>query len=126
MLRVTEYRSLTAEERAKSLTRLFNAYHEYAKFKATGVRPSSKLGKLLEATNGDMELARYIAGMQAIDGLSKESAVSKANKMAGLTKGEKLLVLWLSGKSLGESGKSALESWLATKMTRKQAKEILG
>lgn len=76
-------------------------------------------GKLLEATNGDIDLAKYIAGLKEIGnitetrrGTRKENVIKAINRMAGFTKGERLLLAYLGGYSVSDGNKQILTSQL--------------
>lgn len=113
--------------------KLVSAYSTFAKFKAVGVKTNSKLGKLLKATNGDIDLPKYIAGLQVISKVSEsknktrqENVTRLVNKMTGLTKSEKLLLMYLSGYKVDDKNEKRFISLLRNNgMSVKAAKDFL-
>ncbi len=109
------YKDLDDEYRGKALKALWNAYSSAAKHKSYGKAMTGKAAKLVAATNGDIDLAKYLAGLQSLSGKASSEAVSAANSLTGFNKAEKLLILWLNGSTLTEQNISMLISWLVRK-----------
>ncbi len=114
MIASSTYKSLDDEYKAKAMKYLYSAYSQASKAKAAGTTPSGKAAKILLLTNGDVEMARYIAAMESLSGLTKEKAISKANGFSGFSKAEKLLTLWLAGYSLTDANITQLVNWIAS------------
>lgn len=121
MIDITDYNSLDSENKAKAIKKLYSAYYYYGKAKVTGEIPDNKLAQLLYYSNGQIDVAKYIASLQKIGNIQtteknsrKELILQELNKMR-LSKNEKLLVLYLSGYKLSEENKIQLESYLKTK-----------
>ena len=121
MIDITDYKSLDSENKAKAIKKLYSAYYYYGKAKVTGEIPDNKLAQLLYYSNGQIDVAKYIASLQKIGNIQateknsrKELVLQELNKMR-LSKNEKLLVLYLSGYKLSEENKIQLESYLKTK-----------
>ena len=80
--------------------------------------PDNKLAQLLYLSNGSLDMAKYIAGLQkigSIEGTEKETrknlVLKEINKM-NLNRSEKLMLLYLSGYKLSEENKVQLERYL--------------
>ena len=118
----SEYKNMNDENKAKSLKAIFDAYYDYAKAKVVGGNsiPSSRVGKVLYATDGSIdELATYLAyaktfaNEQATATMTKkEKVISEINKIKGLSKDEKLFILYLIGYSLSDDNQFSIENIL--------------
>ena len=127
MIDITDYNSLDSENKAKAIKKLYSAYYYYGKAKVTGEIPDNKLAQLLYYSNGQIDVAKYIASLQKIGNIQateknsrKELVLQELNKMR-LSKNEKLLVLYLSGYKLSEENKIQLESYLRTKGIKEES-----
>lgn len=127
MIDITDYNSLDSENKAKAIKKLYSAYYYYGKAKVTGEIPDNKLAQLLYYSNGQIDVANYIASLQKIGNIQateknsrKELVLQELNKMR-LSKNEKLLVLYLSGYKLSEENKIQLESYLRTKGIKEES-----
>lgn len=120
LLRSKGYKDLSDEERAKTLKRIFDAFYDAAKAITLKIEASSKLGRILAMTGGDVDLANVVMLMKQIDGVeaggnrtrAQNSVLALNRSTVGGDRGEKLLSLWLSGISLADNAKGYLQSWL--------------
>jgi hypothetical protein len=125
----------TLDDKAKSsmISKLTTAYKDFAKAKALGVAPNSKLAKLLYYTNGDVDLARYIANLQSLSVIKedkrysrKEKVINEINRLRGFSKAEKLLLAYLSGYSVSDKNETAFINYLMSiGFSKKDAKAYL-
>lgn len=123
------YRALDDEYKGKALKSVYSSYYRFAKNKVFGLEPSGKVASLLYHTNGDVDLAKYIVGLQTLSTIKetktrtrKEMVISAINKMVGYTRQEKLLLAYLCGYSVNENNKNSLTAFLVSKgFTRKDA-----
>lgn len=133
LINTREYSVLTSAEKAKIIKKVYNTYYDYAMYKANGVVPSSRLSKLLALTNGNIDLANYIIYLQKLDDIvatktktRKELAIEYINRIRGLNRQEKMIVMVLAGYSVAEENKQALRNYLRSKgMSIKDANEYL-
>ena len=134
LLRLNDYRNLTAEEKAKAIKKLYDAYYSMAKTKVVGTKPEGKLAQMLVLTNGNLELAKYVLSLQKIAQISenskktrKELVLEYINKLAGYTKAEKALLMYLAGYSVSGNSLTQLTGLLVRNgASRKDVKEIFG
>ena len=116
------------------LKKVYKHYYALAKYQVAKIEPSSRLGKLLVLTNGNLDLANYLVYLEDLGNLvatktktRKELAVKYVNKISGKTKGEKLLLMLLAGYSVADDEKNRVISALVKLgMNRKTAKEFVG
>lgn len=133
LLNVTDYKNADDETKSKMISKLFTVYRDSAKAKASGIAPNSKLAQLLYYTNGDIDMANYIAYLQRLSSIKedethtrKENVVTEINNIKGLTKQEKLLLAYLSGYSVSDSNKVSLQNYLVRKgMKQKDVESFL-
>lgn len=130
-IKTPSYKNLENEAKAKSIKKIYDLYYEFAKYKALGVDPESKLGKLLAFTGGDYDVAATIiliernASLMDTKRLSKkEQAVRMVNSQP-MTKAAKLLTLYIMGYGLSAENKEAVKRYLVSLgFTKKQAEEF--
>lgn len=132
LIGLTDYKK--ADDKAKSamLGKVYSLYSEASKAKALKVAPDSKMGKLLYYCGGNVDLAKYIAGLQAISNVTesrnktrKENVIAAINRMRGFSKAEKLLLAYLAGYSVNGTSKTTITKYLRTKgYDAKALKEI--
>lgn len=133
LMNLSDFSNESDEVKAKSLRKLFDTYYDYAKAKSLGIAPSGKLAQLLYMTNGDIDLAKYILGLQKISSITadenktkKEKVLESINKMKTFTKNEKLLLACLNGYSISEKNKLAVISYLMSLgFDRKEAEQFI-
>ena len=113
-----EYRTATSEERAKLISAVYNHYYNYAKAKVTGLAGSSKIENLLLYTNGNVDLAKYIAYLQKVGSITetkkktrKELVIEYINRLP-MSKQEKILLMYLAGYSVSGNSQKALIGFL--------------
>lgn len=133
LMNISDYQTLDSESKAKMIRKVYDAYYEYAKVKATGVASTNRLVNLLNITNGRLGLSKFVLGVNALSNIEatknktrKELVLEKINKMKGYTKAEKLLLIYLCGFSLSDTNKTVLQSFLTQKgATLKDAKNLI-
>jgi hypothetical protein len=133
LVNISDYQTLDSESKAKMIRKVYDAYYEYAKVKATGVSSTNRLVNLLNITNGRLGLSKFVLGVNALSNIEatknktrKELVLERINKMRGYTKAEKLLLFYLCGFSLSETNKTVLQSFLTQKgATLKDAKSLI-
>ena len=120
LLNITEYRSMTQEERASIIKKIYDVYYDYAKTSITGEN-GSKLSNLLAYTNGNFNIASYAMYLAKIRTITdsktktrKELVVEYINKLK-LTRQEKLLIMHLAGYGLNDQNKNVLSMYLRGK-----------
>lgn len=133
LLALGEYQYKTQEQKAKTIKSLYNAYYENAKARTTNIVPSSKMGKMLYYSNGNIRLAKLVSTVNSVSQITdnkkkskKELTIEYINKQRTLSKAEKVLAMYLCGYSVGESNKQLLKSYfMKMGMSNKIAKELL-
>lgn len=134
LVKSDSYKTLDDEYKGKALKKVYTAYYEVAKAKAyNNTVPTGKLAKLLYFTNGDVQLAKYVSGMQNLADVKedklhtrKQNVLTAINKMSGFNRQEKLLLAYLSGYSVSDANKNNLVVFLMSKgFTKKEATEYL-
>lgn len=130
-IKASGYKNLENEAKAKSIKKIYDLYYEFAKYKALGVDPESKLGKLLAFTGGDYDVAATIVLIERNASLTdtkrlskKEQAIRMVNSQP-MTKAGKLLTLYIMGYGLSAENKEAVKRYLVSLgFTKKQAEEF--
>ena len=134
LLNVQEYHSLTQAEQAKLIKKIYDLYYEYAKIKVVGGSGSSKLSNLLALVNGNVNLGNLVAVLNKVSQITenkrktrKELVVEYINRQTGLSRQEKILVMYLAGYGLNDNNKRTLKSYLASRGANgKDIKTFLG
>lgn len=134
LLAINEYKTATQENRAKSISKLYDAYYSYAKAKALNLdKADSRLANLLLYTNGNVDIAKYVIYLSKLGEIQESKAKSKKelsveyiNGLSNFTKPEKLLLMVLNGYSVGEKLQNQVLSYLSAKgMSRANAMTFL-
>jgi hypothetical protein len=134
LMNVTEYRTLTQEEKAKLIKKTYDIYYSYARAKTLKTTADSKLANLLLYTNGKANVGKYINILNTISSITasktksrKDLVIDYVNKLSGLSKQEKLLVLHLAGYKTNEMNQNILSSYLRQNgMSINDTKAFLG
>ena len=135
LMKVTEYRTATQEEKAKYIKGLYEAYYGAAKGKAIGsTNGLSKLAKILYYTDGNISLGKYIVALKKIASIEATASKTKKdltldyiNKLTTLSKQEKLLLMYLNGYKLTDQNLNMLITYLASRgINKKGLADLLG
>ena len=128
LLQSSEYQSLTQEEKAKLIKKIYDAYYDYAKVKVVGGSASSKIAQILTLTNGNINLGTIIAILNKVSQIKensrksrKELVIEYINKLTSLSKQEKILAMYLAGYSVSGNSQNQLVSYLTSKGASKNA-----
>lgn len=129
LIKTSEYKTSTSEEKSKYIKSIYDYYYEYAKAKALNVSPNSKIAKMLLLTGGKIDLAQYMLYLQKMATITenkqktrKELVLDYVNRLKGLKRQEKILLMYLGGYSVEGTSKNVLVSYLIQKgATRKEA-----
>ena len=100
VLNQTRFVKLTNEEQATVLRKIFDAYYDYAKAEVLGLDLVSRASKIIDMTDGQINIAKYIAYAQDlsdITGSDRKQQIEKKLKVYYLSEFEKEMVLYLSG-----------------------------
>ena len=100
VLNQTRFVKLTSEEQATVLRKIFDAYYDYAKAEVLGLDLVSRASKIIDMTDGQINIAKYIAYAQDlsdITGSDRKQKIEKKLKVYYLSEFEKEMVLYLSG-----------------------------
>ena len=100
VLNQTRFVKLTSEEQATVLRKIFDAYYDYAKAEVLGLDIVSRASKIIDMTDGQINIAKYIAYAQDlsdITGSDRKQQIEKKLKVYYLSEFEKEMVLYLSG-----------------------------
>lgn len=103
VLNQTRFVKLTSEEQATVLRKIFDAYYDYAKAKVLGLDLVSRASKIIDMTDGQINIAKYIAYAQdlsEITGSDRKQQIEKKLKVYYLSEFEKEMVLYLSGYNM--------------------------
>lgn len=122
LLQSSEYQSLTQEEKAKLIKKVYDAYYDYAKIKVVGGTASSKIAQILALTNGSVNLGIIVAILNKVSQIKenrrksrKELVIEYVNKQSSLSKQEKILAMYLAGYSVSGNSQNQLVSYLTSK-----------
>ena len=134
IIKSSDYKSATAEEKAKYINAIYSNYYSYAKAKVMGTSGESKISKLLVLTNGNIDMANYIVYLQKVSTITenkqktrKELVIDYINRIKGMSKQDKMLLMYLAGYSVNGDSANMLMNYLSQKgMTRNEAKSYLG
>ena len=127
-----EYKKLDDSEKAKVVKKIYDTYHDYAKAKVTKGKGNSKLSNLLLYSKGNINISSYVLYLNQMNMLTdtrnksrKENVIDYVNKLSGLSKDEKLLLLYLGGYS-SKVNTNRLRSYLIKKrISRKDVDTFL-
>lgn len=115
MLAESSYSSLTDEEKAIAITKLYDAYYEYAKNSAYGLDSATKMVNMINY----IDLPKFIPALAKTAKIkSDEKITNKKEQVASIiskqkmSKAEKYLTLFLSGYSLGDENKKLVSQYL--------------
>ena len=100
VLNQTRFVKLTSEEQATVLRKIFDAYYDYAKAEVLGLDLVSRASKIIDMTDGQINIAKYIAYAQDlsdITGSDRKQQIETKLKVYYLSEFEKEMVLFLSG-----------------------------
>lgn len=100
VLNQTRFVKLTSEEQATVLRKIFDAYYDYAKAEVLGLDLVSRASKIIDMTDGQINIAKYIAYAQDlsdITGSDRKQQIETKLKVYYLSEFEKEMVLYLSG-----------------------------
>ena len=103
VLNQTRFVKLTSEEQATVLRKIFDAYYDYAKAEVLGLDLVSRASKIIDMTDGQINIAKYIAYAQDlsdITGSDRKQQIEKKLKVYYLSEFEKEMVLYLSGYNM--------------------------
>ena len=122
LLTTSEYMSMTQEEKANTIKKIYDYFFEYAKAKVLKTEVSSKVVNVLLQTNGSIAIGKYISILSLIQGIKasstktrKELVLDYINSMSNLSRQEKLLVMYLAGYGLSEESTNTLKRYLISK-----------
>lgn len=123
------YNSLSDEEKAKAIKKLYSTYYELAKSDVVENYEVSKLTKLSDYIN----TTKYVAALSKINNIGEDKkstrkvAVMRYINSLRMNRNEKYLLLYLSGYSVDDSQEKMLLNFLRSKgLSYKDAKEFLG
>lgn len=123
------YNSLSDEEKAKAIKKLYSTYYELAKSDVIENYEVSKLTKLSDYIN----TTKYVAALSKINNIGEDKkstrkvAVMRYINSLRMNRNEKYLLLYLSGYSIDDSQEKMLLNFLRSKgLSYKDAKELLG
>lgn len=131
LVKAQEYKKMNDAQKARAIRSVYTAFRSAALAKAIGkgydveLNRSALLAKTGDGKTGVMLAAvAYIRSLEATKNLSKkELAVAYVNRLAGLSRGEKLIVLKLAGYS---ADITAIKATLMQKgLTRQEAEKFV-
>lgn len=117
----SNYQLLSLEEKSKTVKKLSDIYYDIAKYKTTGVQPSTLIAKYYAYASDttmltrDFSIINYLNVKLASSKNKKETLLKELNKINGLSKTEKLLISRMMGYSVSDFNKGALSSYLKSK-----------
>ena len=135
LLKVTEYKKLTQEEKAQQIKKIYDIYYSYARAKTLKQdKADNKLATLLLYTNGGYNISKFTNVLNTISSIKesktksrKELVIEYVNKLNGYSKQEKLLILHLAGYKTNEQNVNSLSSHLRQNgMTIQDVNKYLG
>lgn len=132
LMGLTEYKTLTAEEKSKAVKSLYDYYFDFAKVKTFDSTASSKFVNILSLTNGNIDMAKYIVYLQNVSKITenkqktrKELVIEYINRLSTLSKAEKTLLMYLAGYSVKDNSQTILISLLTRNgVSYKDAKKL--
>ena len=100
VLNQTRFVKLTSEEQATVLRKVVDAYYDYAKAEVLGLNLVGMASKIIDMTDGQINIAKYIAYAQDlsdITGRDRKRQIEKKLNVYYLSEFEKEMVLYFSG-----------------------------
>ena len=114
--------SITDEQKAKAIKRVYDAYYEYAKAKLTGDEPDSKLAKMIASglfspqdLAKAMEVYSIACDMKETSRASRKAQVVNLVNRSGLTRVQKLYLMSYLGYTLDDSAQKMLDRYVKQK-----------
>ncbi|MCK9449427.1 MAG: hypothetical protein M0Q41_10685 [Bacteroidales bacterium] len=107
------YQKLSLEEKAKAIKKISDVYYEIAKGEAT-----SRLAMLVAKTQNKVNVGMFATTIVYLQNKysevpnRKELIIAELNKISGLTRSEKLLILHTMGYSVADNNKVAVIAYL--------------
>ena len=133
LIKNARYKSYQPETKAKEIKKVYDLYYEAARYRALGIDPQSKLGRLLAyASDYDDDIIALLVLIQQNSELAdnarftkKEQALKLVNKQA-MSKKQKMLALYLMGYGLSDENRKLVRNYLESLgFSKKQAEEFL-
>ena len=133
LIKSARYKNYQPETKAKEIKKVYDIYYEAARYKALGIDPDSKLGKVLAYASdyGDDVVALLLLIQQnsefadKFNSTRKEQAIKLVNKQP-MGKAQRLLALYLMGYGVSEENKESVRKYLISiGFTREQADDFL-
>ena len=133
MVASKEYQQLTDNDKASSLTRLYNSYYDFAKASILKTDSSTKISRIVSITNGELGLGEYLSyvsylqNIQASKNKTKQEIILEyLNKDRSLSRADRLFILYLLGYSLSDTSARSVETLLIrSSASIKEARELL-
>ncbi|MFA5575404.1 MAG: hypothetical protein WC994_10205 [Brumimicrobium sp.] len=107
------YQKLSLEEKAKAIKKISDVYYEIAKGSATS-RLALLVAKTQNKVNTGLFASTIVYLQSKYEGVPnrKERLIAELNKMSGLTRSEKLLILNTMGYAIAENNQGAVIAYL--------------
>ena len=102
MFLMSDYRYLTGGQKATAINKITNAYYESAKATVMNKAPTSRLAMVVYCGGDISSLALYMSMLSGYG--QKEDVIREINKIKGLTRKEKLLLMWVMGYTISDNG----------------------
>ena len=102
MFLMSDYRYLTGGQKATAINKITNAYYESAKATVMNKAPTSRLAMVVYCGGDISSLALYMSMLSGY--WQKEDVIREINKIKGLTRKEKLLLMWVMGYTISDNG----------------------
>lgn len=133
MISKADYRTLNEKSKASVITKVYNAYHDYAKAMMLKQKGPTKLSNLLVVSGGKISVSKYVLAMDKLSTIEatnaktkKELVVKAINSLRGFSKQEKLVLAYLLGYSVSDANKPSLRAFLRSMgATKTEAEEMI-
>ena len=115
------------------ITKVYNAYHDYAKAMTLKTKGSTKLSNLLVLSKGKLSISKYVLAIDQLSSIEatsaksrKELVVKAINSMRSFNKQEKLMLAYLLGYSVSDANKPTLQNFpRSLGATKAEAEELI-
>lgn len=110
LIKEQSFTNLPSEEKSKAIKLIYDTYYDVARAKITKSQPKTRLGKFIATGKVPMKMSKLAIILNNIKKIQatkkqtrKELVMNYVNKLGGLTKGEKLLLLYLANYKISDT-----------------------
>lgn len=112
-VKLSSYASLDDETKAKVIKKIYDAYYDASMSSVTNEAPESRLAKLIQATDGDMDFTQAVIVAQSSKSMNGTEGATNIRR-SSLSREEKLIALTLNNYTMSDDEKRNLYNYLVS------------